>query len=306
MLDYRLDFFSYFGSDESTLSSAERQAGMVSAYPFIHVGKLLPENANPTTATAPQFDKTPQLVVEGQGTIAVQITPGSFFSIALTPSVQLKDNETALKLELTDKSAKFFAVTTQTQMEITSVMPKGLDAARLIPGVADMYWFSIDKKNGYIRYGKTYRTVAVTALQSKVDVGDETDKPGPFLWVKKLRYIAISSMQGGSVSVRCVAKPMNKLTRLRRVFVLILGSSPLAVFLLSMISLPLSLNRSHSLSKILQLAPLHPLQISILHANVSTAMLQVHPSSSTIRTSLISARRLSTVSVHRGRCVTKN
>jgi hypothetical protein len=215
MLDYRLRYFSYFGTTESTISDTERRAGITSAYPSILAGDALPPMGDnePMSKTILTFDTTPQLVVEGQGTVAIQMTPGVQFAITLMPSEQLADGEHALTLYLTNEGAQFLDVTsTTTPVEIPSTMPKGLDAARLFPGEPDLFWLSVDQKNGYIRYGKTYRSVAVTGLQSKVDVGDPATTPGKFIWVKKLKYISIASTQGTSVRIKFPLLLIRKLT----------------------------------------------------------------------------------------------
>jgi hypothetical protein len=189
MLEYRLDYFSYFGtSARTTLSDAERRAGLVPAFTVLE-GKPLTEI---TTGESPLVD-TVTLPVKGQGTVAVKLKPSHYLAITLSPSQQLKEGETALQLEVTNKTAKFYAVTTTTKEEIIEAsFPKGVDAAKLIPEVDDLFWLSVDQKNGFIRYGKTYRAAAVTYLLAKVVVEDELEKPGPFNWIKKLKHVSIS------------------------------------------------------------------------------------------------------------------
>ncbi|KIM79005.1 hypothetical protein PILCRDRAFT_10664 [Piloderma croceum F 1598] len=196
MLDYRLEYFSYFGTTASTLSDVERNAGFVSAFPTVLEGNSLPD------ITTGEKQPVGTLPVKGQGTVAVQLKPSTYFAITLSPSPQLKDGGTTLQLELTDSTAKFFSVTTTIDTknpirkeEITATFPKGIDAAKLIPGVDDLFWLSVDKENGVIRYGKTFRTAAVTYLMATVDVGDIVTKPGPFIWIKQLEYVSISSQQ---------------------------------------------------------------------------------------------------------------
>lgn len=199
MLDYRLEYFSYFGTTASTLSDVERNAGFVSAFTVLE-GNSLPDLTTGEVGTLP---------VKGQGTVAVQLKPSTYFAITLSPSPQLKDGGTTLQLELTDSTAKFFSVTTTIDTknpikkeEITATLPKGIDAAKLIPGVDDLFWLSVDQENGIIRYGKTFRAAAVTYLMATVDVGDSVKKPlaGPFIWIKQLKYVSISSQPTNHVS----------------------------------------------------------------------------------------------------------
>ncbi|KAF9459693.1 hypothetical protein BDZ94DRAFT_1120817, partial [Collybia nuda] len=110
--------------------------------------------------------------------------------------------DTGLKLELTEKSAKFFAITPTSSVEIPSVTPKGPRAPLLISGVEDLYWLNVDKKNGNIRYGKTYRSASATFLAAKVDIGDNVKTPGPYLWIKSLKYVSITSLAGNTLSIR--------------------------------------------------------------------------------------------------------
>jgi hypothetical protein len=188
MLDYRLEYLSYFGTTASTLSDVERKAGLVSAFPTVLEDDSLPD------ITTGEKQPVGTLLVKGQGTVAVQLKPSTYFAITLSPSQQLKEGETALQLELTDNTAKFFSITTTTKKEIVASFPKGIDAAKLIPGVDDLFWLSVDQNNGFIRYGKTFRAAAVTYLLAKVVVGDFT-KPGSFIWIKQLEYVSISSQQ---------------------------------------------------------------------------------------------------------------
>jgi hypothetical protein len=196
MLEYRLDYFSYFGtSARTTLSDAERRAGLVPAFTVLE-GKPLTEI---TTGESPLVD-TETLPVKGQGTVAVKLKPSHYLAITLSPSQQLKEGETALQLKVTDKTAEFYAVTTTKEEIIKASFPKGVDAAKLIPEVDDLFWLSVDQKNGFIRYGKTYRAAAVTYLLAKVNVEGESEKPAPFRWIKRLKHVSISSPQGGDVS----------------------------------------------------------------------------------------------------------
>jgi hypothetical protein len=196
MLDYRLEYFSYFGTTASTLSDVERNAGFVSAFPTVLEGNSLPD------ITTGKTQLVGTLPVKGQGTVAIQLKPSTYFAITLSPSPQLKVGETRLQLELMDSTAKFFSVTTTNDIknpikkeEIKAILPKGIDAAKLIPGVDDLFWLSIDQENGIIRYGKTFMAAAVTYLLATVDVGDIVTKPGPFIWIKQLKYVSISSQQ---------------------------------------------------------------------------------------------------------------
>ncbi|KAF8069883.1 RmlC-like cupin domain-containing protein [Lyophyllum atratum] len=168
---------------------------MTSVFPSVLTHADLPPlyDDEPETDTVANFKDPLQLVVEGQGIVAVQVKPGVQFSIILTPSAELGDNDTGLKLELTEKSAKFFAITLHSSTEIPSVTPKGPTAPLLVPGVEDLYWLSVDQKNGSLRYGKTYRSASTTFLKATVDVGDKATKPGPFIWVKSLKHVSIVS-----------------------------------------------------------------------------------------------------------------
>lgn len=197
--------YEYFGTPLPTISNDEKLAGMTSAFPTVTADENPPryDEATGKDNLPMVFEGRPQLVVEGQGVVAIQVTPGSdsTLRINLTQSLDPKDDETNLELELTTTSAKFFAIKGEKKTEIPSTTPKGLKAALLAPGVPDLYWLSVDKKNGFLRYGKTYRSASLTYLKAKIQVGDVATTPGPFIWVKSLKYIWFSASDPGS-SVR--------------------------------------------------------------------------------------------------------
>ena len=131
------------------------------------------------------------LVIEGQGTIDVHVNPGSHLSISLYISSK---NPACLRLDLTETGGKLFSVFPDGQeLELDTKAPKGVDAGRLVPGVEDSYWLSLDKKNGHLRYGESYKCASGTCLVAKLDIGDEKTVPGPYIWVKKLRKFKIIS-----------------------------------------------------------------------------------------------------------------
>lgn len=198
-----IDHYAYFGTADSAVSPDEKRAGMTSLFPRVLMRDELPplydDEPNLKTESFANTTTPLELIVQGQGVVAVQVIPGAQFSITLTPSPQLGASETGLKLELTDTSAKFLAVTSTSSTEIPSKTPKGATAPFLIPGVEDLYWLSVDKKNGTIRHGRTYRSAGTTFLiAEKLDVG-EKKKKGPYIWMKSLKYVSIASVMGGSV-----------------------------------------------------------------------------------------------------------
>jgi hypothetical protein len=95
---------------------------------------------------------------------------------------------------LTEAGGKIFSVCPDgREQELDTKSPKGIDATKLVPGVEDSYWLSLDKKNGHLRYGKSYKCVSATCLVAKLDIGDEKATPGPHIWVKRLRKFSVVS-----------------------------------------------------------------------------------------------------------------
>ena len=190
--------YAYFGTSDSTISKEEKDAGLKSAFPGIYPPPKYSERDGeehvPTVGSRPM-----SLEVEGQGIVAVQATVDNEFNITLSPS-DPKEDEKILQLQLTPSTAKFFTIQGDTRTEIESTTPKGPQAALPIPGVQDLYWLSLDKKNGFIRYGKTFRSASCTYLKAEVKVMIE-DKDGPFAWIKKLKNVDVRFVDKAS-SVR--------------------------------------------------------------------------------------------------------
>ncbi|KAF7969452.1 hypothetical protein HWV62_22333 [Athelia sp. TMB] len=176
--------YAYFGTSDSTISEEEKHAGM-------RVQREGWERACPHQQFAAMT-----LVVEGQGIVAVEATVDNEFTITLTPS-DPKENEKMLQLQLTPSTAKFFTIQGATKTEIESTTPKGPQAALPIPGVQDLYWLSLDKKNGFIRYGKTFRSASCTYLKAKVQVMIG-EKDGPFAWIKGLKNVEVGTVSKAS------------------------------------------------------------------------------------------------------------
>ncbi|GLB44970.1 hypothetical protein LshimejAT787_1900480 [Lyophyllum shimeji] len=196
--------YTYFGTTESTITHDERREGITSAFPSVLTRADLPpiHNDEGHSHTQANFADPLTLQIEGQGVVAVRLTPGVHLAITLTPHEDLREGDTGLKLDLGAASANFYTVKQNSEETISSITPKGRKAPLLVPGVEDLYWLSVDKKNGMLRYGKTYRSASLTFLLAKVDVGDEATKPGPFIWIKSLKYIRIDSWTSNMKDIR--------------------------------------------------------------------------------------------------------
>lgn len=169
------------GRDSSGFSKAHLSRDSTAS---ISLDKKLPCTTSGLDDLPPIYDDEPEtdaapdirdsgalkLAVEGQGLVAVKVTPRTQFSITSTPSPDISGEETALRLELTETSAKFFAISLKATTDIPTIAPQGTKAALLTPGVNDLYW----------------KSTSATCLEANLDIGDKTTKAGPFIWVKSI------------------------------------------------------------------------------------------------------------------------
>lgn len=128
-----------------------------------------------------------QFPVAGQGTIQFQLATSKPFRIVLSDQQkQSEGRRPVLVLEVGPEGASF----RQRNNDASEDVLASTDAreARLEPGVERLYWFSLDKKNRRLRFGKGY-------MQEKLRVFEYTLPPfkkvDPFAWTQELRYIAL-------------------------------------------------------------------------------------------------------------------
>ena len=75
------------------------------------------------------------------------------------------------------------------------MMPDVKETLLLDPGRESTYWFSIDSKNGFLRYGKNFRSKSMTLLEVVLKERDERTglrvwkKPDSYAWLEKAEYV---------------------------------------------------------------------------------------------------------------------
>ncbi|KAF8460834.1 RmlC-like cupin domain-containing protein [Kalaharituber pfeilii] len=150
----------------------------------------LPELYKP----APVGETSPEeLPVTGQGTIAVLSPARNLLEIKVK---SLEPGVPTLSLRIGQEDCDFYYETINSQGIINSIKLKGPHACDLNSGVRTNYWFSIDRNNGLLRYGKYFTNVSMTLMQATLKVKNKEGvmvwkDPQRFAWIEKVKHVIV-------------------------------------------------------------------------------------------------------------------
>lgn len=136
-----------------------------------------------------------QLPIKGQGVIAVRVPPGDCegLTISVWSSSSGVFPPTMLSLNLRKKSCSLEYSTPDNTTPIEWKKPKSEQASYLQEGtVEETYWLSVDRPNGWIRWGRGYTNVALATGEVELKYKDDT---GVMVWKDKGKFEWLDTVQ---------------------------------------------------------------------------------------------------------------
>ncbi len=128
--------------------------------------------------------------VLGQGTILFEFSTTKPFRIVLSDQkVQSNGQRSVLVLEVSDKHTCFRQRNNDDPEYMLSSTTK--KQALLEPGKKHKYWFSLDKKNRRLRFGKGYMLSQLCVFEYDFPPVPAPGKEDSFAWSENMRYIAL-------------------------------------------------------------------------------------------------------------------
>ncbi len=130
------------------------------------------------------------LPVHGQGTVQIELPQGRPFRLVVHGDHPFPDPEgrQALVLDVGDKRVAF---RTKDDDDQDAVLLPTTDKASAVVGSAHRYWFSIDRVNRRLRYGKGYPQASLTLFEHELPPRPHEGSADPFAWIDELRYVGI-------------------------------------------------------------------------------------------------------------------
>lgn len=146
-----------------------------------------------TPAAAGYYDEhllTKPLPIKGQGTFGLQyVATGPFRLVVNSECHHSSGNEDVLVLEVGNDTACFRTRNNSDPANILKKVTLAKPDLGFEAGLKTRYWFSIDKGNKILRYGKGYQTTSLTLLE--VNLGIEGSTPWAE-WMNEVKFLAVA------------------------------------------------------------------------------------------------------------------
>lgn len=144
------------------------------------------------------------LPVHGQGTVMFELNMATPFRIVLSDQqTQSRGERKVLVLEVGPERTCFRQRNNDAEKDVLASTQE--QAALLDVGMERRYWFSVDKKNRRLRFGKGYMQARLTVFEHALPPMLEPDstQEDPFAWMEQLQYIALCG-DFGSTDVNAI------------------------------------------------------------------------------------------------------
>jgi hypothetical protein len=147
----------------------------------------------PPPAAAGYYDEhllTQPLPIKGQGTFGLEyVATGPFRLVVNSEYQHSSGNKDVLVLEVGNDTACFRTRNNNDEANILKKVTLAKPDLGFEAGLKTRYWFSIDKGNKILRYGKGYQTTSLTLLE--VDLKIEGSTPWAE-WMNEVKFIAVA------------------------------------------------------------------------------------------------------------------
>ena len=176
--------------------------GLVPSAPSSHLIKGEPKHGLQTAPKIPVLSNV--LPITGQGTISTVSTAKHLLEFTVeTAASNTAAEKRSLHLMVGEKEiALYFRINGGDRQDIKPPLLKILsDDYKLTPGgLETIYWLSLDKENGVLRYGKHFTTKALTLAEVTLKTLDKEgvmqwDDAPRFQWLEKLKTVSVVQEQ---------------------------------------------------------------------------------------------------------------
>lgn len=139
-----------------------------------------------------------ELPVHGQGTVMFELNTSKAFRIVLSDErTQSGGQRKVLVLDVGPEHTYFRQRNNSARKDVLASTHK--EDALLEEGQERRYWFSVDKKNRRLRFGKGYMQARLCVFEHTLPPlpAPDSGQDDPFAWLEKLQYIALCGDFGG-------------------------------------------------------------------------------------------------------------